>query len=697
MSVTDEIKSRIDIVSYVQRHVPELKKAGRNYKACCPFHNEKTPSFVVNPERQTWHCFGACAEGGDLFTFAQKKHGWDFREALRELAAEAGLELRPQTPAQKSLNDRLERLRSILAAATEFYQRELQRPPAKAVLEYVRDGRGLTDETIENFQLGYAPSSWDFMLQSLRDLGYDDDDIVEVGLVVRNENGRVYDRFRNRLIIPIRDDSGRVLGFGGRALDPSDTAKYINSPQSALFDKSRLLYGLDRAKAAIRDSDTAVIAEGYLDVIQAHQAGFLNVVAQMGTSMTEPQIRLLAPRHAKKIVLALDSDQAGQNATRRSLDVARQTLSQDYAGKLSVDIRILQIPTGKDPDDYLRETPEGWSALVEEAQSIADFVIALETASLTADSSLQERQAVAQRVLPILLVSEDNLYQRENIQKLARRLRLGERELLAWVQALPSENTPRPALPPELPPEYWDNEHDLAPPDKVGSHNLPAGGESSAPTKIPFKRAIESYCLSLLLRKPDRLYQVNRKLRELAGNDEQLLQGPLQELSAEDFTHSQYRVLMAQLLDSIAQDDLDPHDYLANALDGEFEATYKALLNTEPGAVDQTIRGNFEVDLHDITRKRQDKISRRGFSSQDEQDRLYDELINSALQLRLARLENERVEMQYLQEEAQSATDSDPMHQSSLNSKILLSMQAKLRINLAASQNSQTLPQASIS
>ena len=291
MSVTDEIKSRIDIVNYVQRHVPALKKAGRNHKACCPFHNEKTPSFVVNPERQSWHCFGACAEGGDLFTFAQKLHGWDFKEALRELANEAGVQLEPQTPEQRTRSDRQERLRGMLSDAAEFYQRELHRETGAFAYDYLRANRGISPETAQVFQLGYAPDSWDYMLKSLRNLGYSDDDIVEAGMAVRNDSGRVYDRFRNRLMFPIRDERGRTVGFGGRALSSDEVAKYINSPQSPLFDKSRLLYGLDMGRSAIRESGTAVIVEGYMDVIQAHQAGYLNVVAQMGTAMTEPQVK----------------------------------------------------------------------------------------------------------------------------------------------------------------------------------------------------------------------------------------------------------------------------------------------------------------------------------------------------------------------------------------------------------------------
>ncbi len=685
MSTTDDIKSRIDIVSYVQRHVPGLKKAGRNHKACCPFHNEKTPSFVVNPVRQTWHCFGACAEGGDLFTFAQKMHGWDFKEALRELASEAGVELQRQSPAQKNRSDHQEKLRGIASSAAEFFQDALRRESAAGIRSYLRDQRGLNDATVQAFQIGYAPESWDFMLCALRDLGHSDDDIVEAGLAVRNEKGRVYDRFRNRLIIPIRDERGRVVGFGGRAMDANDSAKYINSPQSTIFDKSRLLYGLDMGKSAIRDSGTVVIVEGYMDVIQAHQAGYVNVVAQMGTAMTEPQIRLVAPRYAKRIVLALDADEAGQNAARRSLDVARQTLSRDYAGKLSVDFSILQIPAGKDPDDYLRESPAGWPALVDSAQSVADFVIDVEAASLQADSSLQARQAVAQAVLPMLLVSENNVYKQDNIQKLARRLRISERDMLAWAQEQapllrqPPPAPPQDELPPDLPPEYWDNEHEMPPADGITEDESTENPAGSPATAKPLKRAIEEFCLSVLLKDPDLLYQVNRKLRELAAEDEDLLRGPLAELSADDFTQSQYRALMAFLQSSMAQDDMAPMEHLALALDDELRAEVQALLiaDPHPDAVADRINGNFRVDLNDIFRRSSQK-AKPGFSLQDK-------LVVRALQLRRQRLDNERLEMQYLQEEAQVGSERDEQYCEQIGAKIRLTMRAKTEIDKAVS------------
>ena len=689
MSVTDEIKSRIDIVGYVQRHVPALKKAGRNYKACCPFHNEKTPSFIVNPERQSWHCFGACSEGGDLFSFAQKVNGWDFKEALSELAAEAGVPLRAQTPEEKSESDRRDALRGMVKTAAEFFHERLLADDATSVRGYVHEARVLSAETVRDFQLGYAPESWDWLLNSLRRLGYSEDDIVEVGLAVRNENGRVYDRFRNRLMIPIRDERGRAVGFGGRALGADESAKYINSPQSALFDKSRLLFGLDMGRRAIRDSGTAVVVEGYLDVIQAHQAGYLNVVAQMGTAMTEPQVRLLAPRIASRIVLALDADEAGQSAARRSLEVARQALSRDYAGRLSVDLRILQAPAGKDPDDFLRESPEGWEALVERAQGVADFVLDMETGPLSDSSSVQEREAAALRLLPILTASENNLYRQENIQKLARRLRFSERDLMALArdnQPADGRASSQPA--PSEAPEYWDDDGEAFLEETSEFGEPPTGAAASRPAGRQPVRAIEPYCLSLLLRNPNMLYLINRRLRELAQGDDDLLHGPLRALGVDDFTGSQYRILMAHLQDSMAQDDQEPLEYLKSVMSEDLQPEYEALLIEAPEAISRSIRRNFQVDLDDIFRRR---LPRSAASYSDR-----DELVSRALHLRLARLENERIEMQYLQEEAQ-AGGADHGHSEALNAKIMLSMRAKARINSAVSQRAFAQPQTSIS
>ncbi|GAB4573295.1 MAG: hypothetical protein Kow0077_15240 [Anaerolineae bacterium] len=441
MSVTEEIKARLDLVAYISESV-SLKKAGRNYKANCPFHQERTPSFVVFPDTQTWRCFGACATGGDIFAFAMKQNGWEFREALEHLAQRAGVDLAPRTPEQTRQEAAIERQLGLLQETANFYHDLLlNSPQATAARDYVTQ-RGLTAETVETFRLGYAPDGWQHTLNHLQALGYTTDEIVAAGVAIRNERGRVYDRFRHRLIIPIRDGRGRVIGFGARALRDEDNPKYLNSPQTELFDKSQTLFGLDLARREIRESETAIIVEGYMDVMQAHQAGFHNVVAQMGTALTTAQLQVLR-KYADRLILALDADQAGVNATMRGLDVARQSMSDNptalfgrdgsmrQAGRLGLDMRVIVITSGKDPDDLIRENPEEWQRLTENAEPVADYVIRVGTAGLDAvRATVQEKEKIARQLLPLLTATESDLQKEVNVQKLAYRLHLPEKRLM---------------------------------------------------------------------------------------------------------------------------------------------------------------------------------------------------------------------------------------------------------------------------
>ncbi|HIP73589.1 MAG TPA: DNA primase, partial [Anaerolineae bacterium] len=319
MRVTDEIKSRLDIVDLISETV-SLRRSGRSYAGFCPFHpNTRTPAFFVFPETQTWRCFGACAEGGDIFSFVMKQNGWDFKEALQNLAKRAGVELQPRKPVDKKKKAREEKLTALLSAASDyFHQLFLHAPQAAVAREYIQK-RGLTEQTIEAFQIGFALHSWDACRSHFNGQGYTDEDLLAVGLLTENpDKGTRYDRFRNRLLIPIRDVDGRTVGFGARTLEKDGIPKYLNSPQTVLFDKSRLLFGLDMARRHIREARQAVIVEGYMDVLQAWQAGFRNVIAQMGTALTEAQLRQLK-RYTKTFVLALDADAAGMKATLRSL------------------------------------------------------------------------------------------------------------------------------------------------------------------------------------------------------------------------------------------------------------------------------------------------------------------------------------------------------------------------------------------
>jgi DNA primase len=601
---------------------------------------------VVDPDRQTWRCFGACAEGGDLFSFAMKQNGWSFSEALEELAKLAGVELRPQTPEQRVHNEALERLRGLLKFTADFYHERLldaSDREAAATLRYAREKRGLSDETIARFQIGYAPPGWQNLHDLLLGMGYSDDDLVNAGVVSRNEQGNVYDRFRNRLMIPIRDERGRVVGFGARALAAEDNPKYLNSPQSPVFDKSRLLFGLDFASRSIRDTETVVIVEGYLDAIQAHQAGYSNVVAQMGTALTETQLKLVAPRIAKKIILALDSDAAGQNATRRSLEVAREALQADYAGRLSVDIRILTVPGAKDPDDLIREAPEQWRTLVNAATPVADFVIGMEVDALPANASVQEREGAARRLLPILIASEDDLYRKDNLQKLAMKLRIAERDLMVWAQEqqqIAKAKAPRGAQSsqPPQPPDF-----DMLPPDEayydLPDFDAPVGSRQAVPVPSVSKPKLERYCLRILFERPELFYHVNRKFRELAGDDAYLADGPLNELCAEDFTDSAYQALMRTFQEALVQDEMDANQYFEQHLTPDLIAELHDIFRDDLEEMRPVLRNGLSADLP-IIQKQSERIN--GVVD------LELELIAKALELRqrhLGRLRQEIIAM----------------------------------------------------
>jgi DNA primase len=323
MSIIEEIKSKLDIVDIISETVT-LKKAGKNYTGFCPFHpNTKTPSFVVFPETQSWRCFGACADGGDALSFVMKREGYDFREALEALAKRAGIQLQSVITQPDGQDQQRQKLIELNAAAAAYFHRLLTSSPAGAKVRDYLAQRQLTAETIATFQLGYALDEWDALKKVFMERGYSPEDLLAAGLIVARDDGSPgYDRFRNRLIIPIRSPKGEVIGFGARALEANQLPKYLNSPQTLLFDKSTTVYGLDLARQTIRQDDQVVIVEGYMDVIQAHQQGAKNVVAQMGTALTEAQLKLLK-RLTRNFVLALDADAAGNAATLRGINTAR--------------------------------------------------------------------------------------------------------------------------------------------------------------------------------------------------------------------------------------------------------------------------------------------------------------------------------------------------------------------------------------
>jgi len=374
VGVAAEVKNKLSVVEVVGETV-SLKKAGTTYKGLCPFHGEKTPSFVVTPQRETWHCFG-CGLGGDIFSFVMQRDSVTFPEALRTLAQRAGVEIDERSQREDAHKARL---RSVLDSAIAFYHAVLTGSNTGApALEYLR-GRGFSDETIETYQIGWAPSGWDQMTRTLgtkRDVR--PDELVEVGLASPRQNGRggVYDKFRARVTFPIRDQNGHAVGLGGRLLE-GDGPKYLNSPATPLFDKSRTLYLIDKAKGPIRKSGQAVIVEGYTDALMAHQAGFENVVASLGTALTPGQVALLT-RYATRIVLAYDVDAAGDKAGGVGMSALVGLigeLQRDTSGVKLEDVRVARLPDGKDPDEVVREAPAGWEAAIAKAKPLVEYLI----------------------------------------------------------------------------------------------------------------------------------------------------------------------------------------------------------------------------------------------------------------------------------------------------------------------------------
>jgi DNA primase len=419
------------LVEFIGRSTP-LQKSGRSFKGLCPFHTEKTPSFYVFPERGNWRCFGTCGEGGDLFTFVQKRENTDFRGALRILAAEAGIELTQEDSRKRSYH---EKLAAVMSAAVEFYQRCLNEPDGEAATRYLREKRGLLQNTIETWRLGWAPNDWRVLRSFLQNRGYEERDMIAAGLLVEAEGGREpYDRFRGRVIIPIANERGEFVGMGGRGL-LGEEPKYLNSPQTELFDKGRTLFGLTHAMAGIRESGTAVVVEGYMDVLGPWQAGFPNVVATMGTSLTEHHAALLK-RYAKRVVLAMDPDAAGLAAAERagglflgleSPERMGQAIRQADAivGAAELELRVAPLPAGKDPDEIARDAPATWRSAIDTAPPFAEFLIRRAMEAQRVESPAQAREMV-DRLRPVLLAVRDPLERAVYVQRVARHLAIGE-------------------------------------------------------------------------------------------------------------------------------------------------------------------------------------------------------------------------------------------------------------------------------
>ncbi len=434
MGIIDDIKQKTDIVQIISEYT-KLQKSGRNYKALCPFHAEKNPSFFVFPERQSWHCFGACGTGGDVFSFIMKREGLDFGQALRLLASKTGISLTTTLGHKKQTESKeKERLFEINEAAAEYYHHVLLDAASGEIASKYLKKREIVSETIKKFQLGYSPEGWENLKNYLKDRGYKETEILAAGLLVEKEEGTNYDRFRNRLIFPIKNVQGKVLGFGARALDES-LPKYINSPQTAIFDKSSILYGIDRAKTAIRQNDLAIITEGYMDVITAHQYGWENVVASMGTAITDKQLAILKSL-TTNLILALDADIAGVEAITRSGEVIDKALNVPalfygwvkYEDARNAEVKIAVLPYGKDPDEVIKEDISLWQRLITNAKPMVDFIFEAVTNKVDLTSA-RDKTSVIDKLLPLLSEMKDPLRQAHYVERLARLLNVEQRVL----------------------------------------------------------------------------------------------------------------------------------------------------------------------------------------------------------------------------------------------------------------------------
>lgn len=491
MSVIGDVKGRLDILEVVSGYVP-LHRSGRSYKATCPFHQEKTPSFYVFPDRQTWRCFGACATGGDVFSFVTKIENIEFGEALKRLAQQAGVML----PHRERRSEQQIALQINEAAGGYFQQLLIASSGAKA-LAYL-EGRGLTKQTIEKFELGLSPRDGESLKNHLVKQGFSLEQLALAGVVTSGENGPRRDLFRNRLMIPIRNAQGDLAGFGGRALDDANP-KYLNSPRTPVFDKGRILYALHGAREAARQQGIVVV-EGYMDAIMAHQHGFNNVVASMGTALTEHQVAEVR-RLTGNIAMALDADAAGQQATLRSLESSWQVFQTQITGQVRgttlfqrqeiPDLKVMVLPEGQDPDEVIRQSPAEWARLLE--SSIPLFEYLLPALSAQVDIATPQGKAwVARQLKGFIFAVPEPIQQDHYFQMLANQLKVNEETLRASMGRPDSQ--PRSSQP------------------SRGQRNQGLNPPEAAATASAFARLdhdpVEDYCLAGLLQRPELLEAV---------------------------------------------------------------------------------------------------------------------------------------------------------------------------------------------
>ncbi len=451
---TEEIKGRINIVELISTYV-RLEKAGTHYKACCPFHQERSPSFMVNEEKNMWHCFG-CGKGGDVFAFVMEIEGLDFREALTLLAEKAGVELPKYQSAEPGAKENKDRLFALLELATKFYEKQLWDGAGKEkILSYLR-GRGLSDESIQSFRLGYAPDGWRHQLEFFTKKGFTLTELEQTGLLIKKESAAPrdtahtisggYDRFRDRVMFPIFDIFGHTIGYSARVAPGGDEtqAKYINTPETALYHKSRALYGLFHAKQAMKQVGLTVVVEGNMDVIAMHQAGIAHTVAVSGTALTEEQLNLMK-RYGKEVRLFFDMDGAGQKAAKKSAELALEK---------ELEVTVVALPFGKDAADMGRDDAEKLREVVAQAKPALAYFLESSLKKYDTETPSGKRQVVDEYA-EFLQGVKNPIERSEAIKDLARSLEMDERMIAGVVNKLfldtTRRNGPAPLRAPENP------------------------------------------------------------------------------------------------------------------------------------------------------------------------------------------------------------------------------------------------------
>jgi len=418
-SPIEEIKNRLDVVEVIGSYI-KVHKTGANYRAVCPFHSEKKPSFFISPVRQIWHCFG-CGAGHNMFDFVMKIEGVEFGDALRILAQKAGVELKKPTAQDLAWQSERVRLYEICELATKFFEKQLEESKTGEMARKYLLGRGLKEESLKKWRLGYAPDVWQSLSDFLTSRGYKKAEVEKAGLGLTSEKGSFYDRFRGRIIFPVFDFNSQVVGFGGRVFkekDNKEIAKYVNTPSTLLYDKSRILYGLDRAKVEIRKKDNCVLVEGYMDCIMAHQSETLNTVATSGTALTPHQLKILK-RYTENLTLGFDMDVAGDSATKRGIDLAQ---IQGF------NIKVIRLPEGKDAAEIISKNPKEWEEALSNKRSIYDFYFESAFSNKDADTP-DGKKEISKILLPVIKKIPNQIEKSFWIQKLAKKLKVREEEV----------------------------------------------------------------------------------------------------------------------------------------------------------------------------------------------------------------------------------------------------------------------------